>query len=160
MSAAAAVLHAIRSRRVVRSYAPEPVSEDALAVILDAARWALNGGNRRILAFQTITDARQIRLVKSVSPGMLGIPPAVVLICIDLDKAARQGVQLDKHHTAWIDVGTALMNMSLAAHALELGSCPVTSFSRSGLRAVLELPAPLQPELILQVGHPLQRSPL
>jgi nitroreductase len=62
--------------------------------------------------------------------------------------------QLDKHRTAWIDVGTALMNMSLAAHALGLGSYPVTSFSRSGLRAVLELPIHLQPELILQVGRP------
>ena len=155
---AAAVLHTIRSRRVVRSYAPEPVPEDALAEILEAARWALNGGNRRILAFRTVTDGQQIRLLKSVSPGMLGMPPAVILICIDLDKAAKQGVQLDKHYTAWIDVGTALMNMSLAAHALGLGSCPVTSFSRSGLRAVLELPAQLQPELILQVGHPAERS--
>lgn len=152
--AADTVLRAIRSRRVVRAYAPQPVEEDSLAAILDAARWALNGGNRRILAFQTMTDGQQIRLVKSVSPGMLGLPPAIILICIDLDKAADQGVQLDKHRTAWIDVGTALMNMSLAAHVLGLGSCPVTSFSRSGLRAVLELPAHLQPELILQVGRP------
>jgi albonoursin synthase len=152
------VLRAIRSRRVVRSYAPEPVAADSLAAILDAARWALNGGNRRLLAFQTLADGPRLRLVKSVSPGMLGLPPAVILVCIDLDKAASQGVQLDKHRTAWIDVGTALMNMSLAAHVLGLGSCPVTSFSRSGLRAVLELPAHLQPELILQVGHPAPSS--
>jgi nitroreductase len=53
-----------------------------------------------------------------------------------------------------MDVGTAAMNMMLMAHALGLGSCPVTSFSRSGAAAMLELPPHLTPEWILIVGHP------
>lgn len=45
------------------------------------------------------------------------------------------------------------MNMMLAAHALGLGSCPTTSFSQAGVRAVLELPAHAVPEFLLQLGH-------
>jgi nitroreductase len=44
-----------------------------------------------------------------------------------------------------------MMNM---AHALGLGSCPVTSFSRSGVATALALPATLTPELMLMIGHP------
>jgi nitroreductase len=52
------------------------------------------------------------------------------------------------------DKGTAAMNMQLMAHALGLGSTPVTSVSRSGVREALELPDHLRPDLILQLGHP------
>jgi nitroreductase len=43
------------------------------------------------------------------------------------------------------------MNM---AHALGLGTCPVTSFSHSGVATVLGLPPQMAPELLLMVGHP------
>jgi nitroreductase len=44
--------------------------------------------------------------------------------------------------------------MQLMAHALGLGTTPVTSVSRSGLREALELPDHLRADLILQLGHP------
>ena len=44
--------------------------------------------------------------------------------------------------------------MMTMAQALGLGSCPVTSFSKSGVGAVLGLPPSLTPELMLMVGHP------
>jgi nitroreductase len=44
--------------------------------------------------------------------------------------------------------------MQLMAHALGLGTTPVTSVSRSGVCAALELPDHLRPELILQLGYP------
>jgi nitroreductase len=53
-----------------------------------------------------------------------------------------------------IDVGTAAMNMQVMAHALRLGSTPVTPFSRFGLHEALGLPRNMRPELILQLGHP------
>ena len=45
------------------------------------------------------------------------------------------------------------MNMMLAAEEISLGTCPTTSFSRSGVAAALRLPEHLRPELLLQVGH-------
>ena len=41
------VLAAIRSRRVVRAMAPDPVPRALLEKVLDAARWAPSAGNRR-----------------------------------------------------------------------------------------------------------------
>jgi nitroreductase len=59
---------------------------------------------------------------------------------------------LDASNT--MDVGTAAMNMMLMGHTIGLGTCPVTSFSRSGVAVMLDLPPHLTPEWILIVGHP------
>jgi nitroreductase len=85
---------------------------------------------------------------------MLTVPPALIAILTDTQVAAEQFMQLDRDHTTWVDAGTAAMNMMLMAQALGLGSCPVTSFSRSGLRVVLDLPPHLIPEFIMILGHP------
>jgi nitroreductase len=44
--------------------------------------------------------------------------------------------------------------MLLAAHALGLGACPVTSYSRSGVSTLLSLPSPVVPQMIVLLGHP------
>jgi nitroreductase len=153
-----AVFQTIRTRRVVRSFTDEPVSEANLRVILESARWALSAGNRYISKFLVVQDPARIRLVKAVSPGMLAKPTALIVILTDLQKAAEQQVQIERDTATQVDVGTAAQNMSLMAHALGLGSCPATSFSRSGVTATLDLPPTLIPEFILQLGHPAPQS--
>lgn len=150
---AAAVMEVIRSRRVTRSFTAEPVSEADLRTVLEAGRWASSAGNRRIHKFLVVRDPARIQLVRTMAPGMLAVPTALILICTDTTKAAAEQVQLEKDASTLIDVGTAAMNMMLAAHGLGLGTCPVTSFSQSGVQTVLDLPATLIPEFILLVGH-------
>jgi nitroreductase len=84
---------------------------------------------------------------------MLARPSAIIVILTDADQAREEQVQLEKDFNTWIDVGTTAMNMMLMAHALGLGSCPATSFSKSGVRVALDLPSHLIPEFILQLGH-------
>jgi nitroreductase len=145
---------AIRARRVARKFTPEPVSERDIWLILDAARRAASAANVRIHRFLVVRDPRRLRLVRMVSPGMLAVPQALIVICTDLDAAAAAEVQVGKDDSVLVDVGTAAMNMMLAAQALGLGSCPATSFSRSAVAEVLELPAQARPEFMLQLGHP------
>lgn len=153
-NAADTVFQVIRTRRVVRNFTDEPVSDADLRMILESARWALSAGNRYISKFLVVQDPARIRLVKAVSPGMLARPTALIMIMTDVQKAAEQQVQIEKDMATQVDVGTAAQNMSIMAHALGLGSCPATSFSRSGVSATLDLPPTLIPEFILQLGHP------
>ena len=148
----------IKTRRVTRSFTDKPVSRENIMRLLEAARWAASAGNRRIHKFVVIEDQDTIQQVRSVSPGMLGHPTAIIVICTDKIKAKEEGVKLDLDSTTWIDVGTASQNMMLAAHELGLGSCPTTSFSHSGVSTVLNLPEHLEPEYILQVGHPVPQT--
>jgi nitroreductase len=151
---AEAVLEAIRSRRVTREFTAEPLTKDQLDQILTAGRWAATAGNRRINRFLVVQNPRSLKLVKSIAPGIWATPTALIVICVDLDLARRDLVQIERDHSIQIDVGTAAMNMMLAAHAIGVGSCPVTSYSRSGLSKMLDLPASVVPEFILQLGIP------
>lgn len=154
----AALLQIITTRRVVRDFSAAPVSDSDLRTVLTAARWATRGSNTNIHRLLVIRDPALIQQVRAFSPGMLGLPAAMIVICTDPELAAEAAMQLDKDSTRWIDVGTAAMNMMLAAHALGLGSCPLTSFSKSAVSLVLKLPPDVVPEFILQLGHPTLQS--
>ncbi len=94
-----------------------------------------------------------------ISPGIVGNPTALIVICTDTKKAKLEGVRLDQDATTLIDVGIAAQNIMLAAHALSLGSCPLTSFSKGAIQTLLELPPFLIPEFIVQLGHPAPEKP-
>lgn len=148
------VFEVIRTRRAVRAFTDEPVSVADIRRIIEAARWASSAGNRRLHRFYVTRDPKKIDLVSIVGPGFYGKPAALIVICTDLEKVERVGVHQEEDVTTWIDVGTAAMNMQVMAHALGLGTTPVTSVSQSGLREALEIPDHLRPDLILQLGHP------
>lgn len=154
VDAAHAVLETIRTRRVTRSFDGRPLRDETLFAILEAARWATSGGNRRIHPFLVVRDPGTIDRLRAVTPGMFSAPPVVIVICTDATRAAAELVQLEYDRTTWIDIGTAAMNMMVAAHAMGLGSCPVTSFSHGAASVVLGLPPTVEPELFLLLGHP------
>lgn len=151
------VLRAIWTRRVVRDFTEQPVSDEQLRVVLESARWAPRAGNRRINRLLVIRDPDTIRRLRMVSPGILGRPLLLVVILTDLGVAEKEQVQVTKDVNLWIDVGTLAATMMLAAHALGLGTCPATSFSRTGVSTMLDLPARIVPQLILQLGNPARR---
>ena len=152
-ASAEAVLETIRSRRVTRVFDERPVGDAALLHVLEAGRWATSGGNRRIHPFLVVRDPRTIARLRAVTPGMFSTPAVLIVICTDAVQAAKELIQLEHDRTTWIDVGTAAMNMMVAAHALGLGSCPVTSFSHGAVSVVLGLPSTIEPELFLLLGH-------
>jgi nitroreductase len=158
-AAADVVMRVMRSRRAIRDYAPGSIPRSHLELILLAGRLASSSGNNRVHRFLITEDPRKIGLIRSVAPGMATVPTAVIVICTDLAVAERRGVQSFEDPTVWVDVGTSAMNMQLMAHALDLGSCPVTSFSQSGLTVMLKLPPEARPELLLMIGRRLDRPP-
>jgi nitroreductase len=151
-------LELIRTRRVVRAMTSEPVPRDQLEQILEAATHAPNAGNRRLQRFIVVDRASTLRVLRMLSPGMLQHPAAVIIICSDVVKAVEYGFA-PSSRGLYVDVGTAGQTMLLAAHALRLGSGPVTSFSKAAVGAALNLPRSLRPEMIICLGHPGHNKP-
>ena len=153
-----AVLAAIRSRRVVRALGPDPVDRTDLESILDAARWAPTAGNRHLQRFVVSDHPGTLRALRMVSPGMIQRPTAVIAICIDWQLVADYGFPRGAVGP-YVDVGTAMATMLLAAHARGLGAGPVSSFSRAAVRVVLRIPESWAPEMIVCLGHPAPNQP-
>jgi nitroreductase len=153
-----AVLDAIRRRRVTRSMGAEPVDPDALAQVVDATRYAPNAGNRRLQPVIAVTDDRVLRLIRMVSPGMIVRPRAALVICLDTARARAYGFR-EGTPGLYVDVGTAAATALLAAYAVGLGSCPVTSFSKAAVARLLDLDGGLKPQMIICLGHPAGNEP-
>jgi len=153
-----AVLEAIRTRRVARSLTDAPVERALVEEILKAARWAPSGGNRRLHRFVAVQDPMTLRLLRMVSPGMFQHPQAVVVICIDGQRACSFGM-LPTAKGLYVDIGTAAQTMLLAAHSLGLGAGLVTSFSRAAAGAILNLPEGLSPEMFICLGFAAPQQP-
>jgi nitroreductase len=101
-----------------------------------------------------VRDPLKIGLVRCGSPGMIVEPPALVVLMIETEQAEEDSMHVEPWTVHHIDIGTAAMSMTTMAQSLGLGSCPVTSFSKSAVSAMLELPSNLSPEFILILGHP------
>jgi nitroreductase len=155
------LLARLRRRRVTREFMDAPVDDAHIRQILEGGRWASSGGNLHPHRFVVVADPRLVELVEKVSPGILGNPRVLIVICSDLDLFQAAGSRLHLDRTRYIDVGTAAMNMLLVAQDLGLGACPVTSFSQRAVAMLLDLPATFVPELMVLLGHPApaQRPP-
>jgi nitroreductase len=153
-----AVLHAIRTRRVVRALTDAPVERDQLRTVLDSARYAPHAGNRRLHRYVVVTWPSLLRAVRMVSPGMIQRPAAAIVVCVDWAQVHNYGFP-PANPGPYIDVGTAAATLLLAAHSIGLGAGPVTSFSRAALATILKLPDGVRPELIICLGHTAREQP-
>lgn len=147
------LIHMIYSRRVTRRFTDESITDRDLETIVEAARWAPSGGNRRLQRFIIVTEAKFIRYIRFMSPGLDETPAAIIIICTDWKNAASQGYPED-YSGFMIDVGMAAENMLLVSHALGIGAGPVISFNKEAIRAIIDLPSWVSPDLIICLGYP------
>ncbi len=149
------IREAIQGRRSVRSYKPDPVSEDLIRrLILEAGIWAPTGGNAQTWRFIVATDPKVIHRIRMVAPGILGNPPAVILICQDLDEAERKGSKLGRNIVTLMDTALAGQNIMLAAHDQGLGTCLIASFHPGAVQEIVHLPPHIVPQLLMSLGYP------
>ena len=146
------VLNNIRTRRVVREMSEQPVSQEQIETILEAARWAPSGGNLRPIRYIVIQDDETRRLIRLVSPGMFQKAPVLILLCLNED-VMRQHSLPPSDRALLIDIGTAAQTIMLAAHGIGLASGPVTSYSQAAIRVILNLPESYSPEMFICLGH-------
>ena len=146
----------VYSRRSIRKFLDRDVEDEKIIKILDAARWAPSGGNIQPWRFIVVKDRKLIKLIKDFAPGMIGEPPVLIVVCSDRREAYEKGGVLGRDYLSIVDCAMATENMLLAAKALGLGSCVIRSFNPKAVKEILELPEPVEPELLVAIGYPAE----
>jgi nitroreductase len=146
-------LEAILTRRSVRAFRPEPVPDELLHQVLQAGAASASGGNVQPWGLVLIRSPERLAGLRSLAPGIIGQPTAVIAVCLDSGRANRQG-GAGGERLAWLDIGLATQNLLLAAHHLGLGACPIGSFHRQGVVIFLGLSAGVEPVLLVALGYP------
>lgn len=141
------VLEAIRIRRSIRKYRPEPIPDKKLETILEAARLAPSADNRQPWRF-VIVEGRERRkaLAKAANDQtFLGDAGAIVVAIGDPAKSAR-----------WYEKDTmiALEHVVLAATALGYGTCWIGAFDEDAVKSLLKIPAKMKVVALLPIGIP------
>ncbi|MDD4858289.1 MAG: nitroreductase family protein [Candidatus Krumholzibacteria bacterium] len=148
------IYEAIKTRTSVRSYRANPVEDEKLKRILDAARLAPSGKNGQPWTFIVITDpGTRGKLVGACKgQGCVGEAPVVIAVC------GRENLAYQKMGGYWnslpVDIGIALEHLMLAATAEGLGTCWIGAFIEEEVRAILGVPEEVKIVALTPVGYP------
>jgi len=142
----------VQKRYSVRAYKPDPVEEDKLGQVLEAARLAPTAANHQ--PFQIIvihTAGREAELRRIYGKSWFAQAPLLIAICA---LPAQGWVRRDGKNYADVDVTIAMDHLILAAANLGLGTCWVAAFDPAAAREVLHLPADVEPIAFTPLGYP------
>jgi nitroreductase len=140
----------IQQRYSVRGYKPDPVEEEKLLAVLEAARQAPTAGNRQ--RFQLIvihTEGREEELGRIYGREWFVQAPIVICACRYPMDPERQR----KDYTD-VDIGIVVDHLILKAAELGLGTCWIGAFDPDVTREVLGLPDEVEPVVFTPLGYP------
>ena len=144
---------AIRTRRSIRSFRSEDVSDDAVERLLRAAMLAPSAGNQQPWRFIVVRDRDKLSRIPAFHPYCKMVTQVPVAIIVCGDPSGKKWPDLWPQ-----DCSAAVENLLLAARAEGLGTVwtGVYPFAErmAGLRALFEIPEDIYPFAVIPVGYP------
>ena len=149
------LIDTIFSRRSIRRYTEEPVSEEEIKTLLEAAMAAPSASNRKPWHFVVVTERETLnRLAKAHKYAkMLNEAPLCISVCGDQSVSERFWTQ---------DCSAATENLLLAVVSLGLGAvwCGVhpNQDRVKDISKILGIEAPVVPLNLIAIGHPAEEK--
>ena len=160
-------LECIKTRRSIRKFTEQPVTEDEVRQVVEAAAFAPSWKNTQIARYIVVTDKeKKDKLADNCMLGFAynqktthGAPALVVLTMIK----GRSGYERDGSfstplaaHWQSFDAGVAAQTFCLAAHALGLGTVIMGIFDAEKVAEAVQLPEGQQVAALITIGHPAE----
>jgi nitroreductase len=149
------VLDLIKKRRSIRRYTDEPVSDEDVRTLLEAAMAAPSGDNSQPWEFVVVRQDALRQQLAQTHPWsrMCAGAPVVFVICVH-----------ERRSSHWVeDASAATQNLLLAAADRDLGAVWVgvypDSRSERHVRQALNIPSGLRVLCLVPVGHPAESKP-
>lgn len=145
------VLEAIYTRKSIRRFTGEKISEENLKVLLEAGFCAPSAHNKRPWHFIVIRDEYTLQSIAKNHPHAKMLPSAGcgIIVCGDNEKEEMTGLLVE-------DCSAAIENMLLSAHGIGLGAVwcgiyPVPQLIKL-IEDILNLPESIVPVGMVVVG--------
>jgi nitroreductase len=164
------LMEAIKGRRSIRKYTSRPVGDEALNTILEAARQAPSWANSQCWRFIVVRDSQlRNRLADTAIEVVTGKPnrggeamrvtPVAIVACAEMRKAGYyasggKAPVTDKGDWYMYDVALAMQNLTLAAHALGLGTVHIGAFDAIKVAEILGVPQGYAVVAMTPLGYP------
>ncbi len=145
----------LQKRWSPRAFSAQPITEEMIMTLFEAARWAASSGNEQPWRFIYATQAQPERfhaLLACLNEGNQVWAKAAPVLILTLVKtrSARSG---RPNRYAWHDLGLAIGNLTVQASALGLYVHQMGGFSAEKARAAFALPDDIEPVTVIAVGY-------
>lgn len=153
-------LNDLFSRRSIRVYRPDDVSDELVRDLLEAAMAAPSAVAKDPWQFIVIRNRDVLGSIAEALPNgkMLAKAPLGIVVCGDLQQAHDQQLSYLLQ-----DCSAAIENLLLAASVLGLGACWLGVHPREQrvvhLRSALEIPDQVIPVAAIAIGWPAESQP-
>ena len=170
------VFEAIRNRRSIRRYKTDPVDDKTVQTVLEAAHWAPSWGNIQCWRFIVIHDSEvksQVadtltrikvdnEMVENAAAKAIKQAPVLIVLCAEMSRAGCRpdGTAVTDKGDYWymFDIALAMENLTLAAHAMGLGTVIVGGFNAPQVAKILGVPAGFCVVTMTPLGFPDQKG--
>jgi nitroreductase len=147
----------IFGRRSIRTYTPQPVADETVQKLLEAAMAAPSAAATDPWRFIVVKNREKLLKLAAALPygKMLGSAPLGIVVCGDLTAAH------DKQLSYLLqDCSAAIENLLLGAHILGLGACWLGVHPREqrvkSVQEIFGLKDPMIPVACIAIGHPAE----
>ena len=156
------LMETIKGRRSVRKYKPDPDSEEAMRMLIEAVRWSPSWANTQCWEVIIVKDSNikstLANTLTKTNPSLSSMTeaPIVLVLC------GRKGVSGFKKGEAatvkgdWLmfDTGIAMQTLCLTAHSLGLGTVVIGLFDHKKVEEILGVPQTLEVVAMTPLGYP------
>lgn len=149
------VFEALLTRRSIRKFTADPVSDEDLRLVLKAGMCAPSAHNSQPWHFILVRDKALLASIAERHPyaKMAAEAPVVIVVCANPEEAKEPGFWQQ-------DCTAALENMLIAARGLNLGTvwCGMHPIEDrvAPIREMLNVPAQINMLALVVLGHPAQ----
>ena len=144
----------IKNRRSVRKYKKDPIPEEALLRVLEAARLAPSGKNFQPWKFIIVKDKLIKEALARASADQFFIAEAPVII-VGLGFPDESYARMGRYMKSWaVDVTIALDHLMLQAQEEGLGTCWIGSFEEEEVKEILNVPEGVKVLALTPLGYP------
>jgi len=145
------ILEVIKTRRSIRKYKPDPISEEETNKILEAGRWAPSASNSQPWRFIVLRSEETKRKLSETFTwgGCLSQAPLGIAVTVS-PRASSHPVE---------DGAAATQNMLLEAHSLGLGACWIGAYdnvNEERAKDILNVPHDERLLSVIAIGRPAE----
>ena len=142
----------IEQRYSVRAYTNDPIEDEKLRRVLDAARLAPTAANRQPFRLIVVhTKGREEELRRIYKSEWFVSAPLIICAC---GVPSEGWTRFDGRNYTDVDVTIAMDHLILAAANEGLGTCWIAAFDAEAAREVLNLPNEFDPLVLTPLGYP------
>jgi len=149
------VFEAIKNRRSVRKYRPDPVPEDKLKKVLEAARLAPSAHNEQEWKFVVVQDEKRRKELSEAAGQSFIAEAPVVIAAVSLNPEHIMGCGVPAFA---VDLAIAVDHMTLQAVEEGLGTCWIGAFNQDRVKKILHIPEECKVVALLPLGFPADKA--